>query len=103
MLISTQPQQLGCCEACSGKKNAGMGFASTGSTNTDSWLKNLLPIPVDGDWIQPVGTIALAAIAAFLAYKVFFGSRASNKRKELATARKDYQQEVARIRERYAL
>ena len=102
MLISTLPPQLGCCEACSQKK-AGMGFTSTGSSNSDNWLQKLLPLPVDNNWIQPVGTIALAAIAAFLAYRILFGSRAKNKRKELAAARKDYAHKVSAIRERYAL
>jgi hypothetical protein len=102
MLISTLPPQLGCCEACNQQK-AGMGFASTGSSNSDNWLKNLLPFPVDSNWIQPAGTIALAAIAAILAYKILYGRRATNKRKELAAARKDYAQKVASIRERYAL
>jgi hypothetical protein len=102
MLISTTPTQLGCCEACSQRK-PGMGFTSSGSSNSDNWLQKLLPLPVDNNWIQPAGTIALAAIAVFLAYKVFFGSRATNRRKELAAARKDYTQKVASIRERYAL
>jgi len=104
MLEQTGTPQLGCCNGCSRQaRPAGMGFTSTGASNESSWLRNLLPVPIDEDWIQPLGIIALAAIAAFLAYKVLFGSRAQNKRKELATARKDYSQKVSAIRTRYAL
>ena len=103
MLIQTGPTQLGCCEGCPQPTPAGMGFTSTNESNDSNWLRNLLPVPIDKDWIQPLGIMALAAIAAFLAYKVLFGSRAKNKRKELATARKDYSQKVSDIRTRYAL
>lgn len=101
MLISTEPTQLGCCDGCNAR--LGMGFTSTGAANdSNNWLRNLLPIPVDGDWIQPLGTIALAAIAAFLAYKMLFGNRGKNRRKELADARKDYTAKVSEIKQKWA-
>jgi len=68
----------------------------------DSVWKKILPIPVDGDWIQPTFTIAAVAIAAYLAYKMVFGNVAKNRKKELAEARKAYGKRVAEIKEKWA-
>jgi len=98
MLEQTGTPQLGCCDGCSQRSAHGMGATDSES----SWLRNLLPVPVNGDWIQPLGTIALAAIAAYLAYKMLFGSRAKNRRGELAEARKDYSRRVSEIKGKWA-